>query len=241
MPTAVRTSHARESAGPHAGTSCSGAVWGSRRLRWRRRRPTADEGHAGAARPRARLRYAREWVQAVYDLTWRDDVAHPARHDATRTPRGATRTSCSRCTRRSPRATRGCAASAASWPGWARRRCRGDGSTGRWPWPRAPMPCAPSCTPGWRRSGSLAITALRDAQRRRAPGRRRARGDDPSLAGARARRRRASSVSGSRATASPRPSGSRTPLPSGRGSGSPRRPTSVRPSSRTGTGCAPSS
>ena len=38
---------------------------------------TADEGHRVLPVPAHDSRYAREWVQAVYDLTWRDDVATP--------------------------------------------------------------------------------------------------------------------------------------------------------------------
>lgn len=38
---------------------------------------SADEGHKALPVPAHGSRWAREWVQAVYDLTWRDDVATP--------------------------------------------------------------------------------------------------------------------------------------------------------------------
>lgn len=37
----------------------------------------ADEGHRALPVPAHGSRFAREWVKAVYDLTWRDDVATP--------------------------------------------------------------------------------------------------------------------------------------------------------------------
>ena len=180
---------------------------------------TADEGHRVLPVPAHDSRYAREWVRAVYDL----HVAR-RRRDA-------------RSGRRHPNAARCYAyvvlamyeAVAAGDRAVAQRR-RPAGRAGHGA--GAPgtdrlagghggeRPCRAHlrrARRGWRRSGSRAITALRDSQvvERRAVGV--PRGDDRALPGARPRPWRRVVGSGSPATGSPQTVGLPYTAPVGEG------------------------
>ena len=200
----------------------------------------ADPGHAAQPTSAHGSRHAREWVQAVYDLTWRDDVA---------TTLGTTPPNAARCYAYVMLAMYEAVAAGDSRLRSAGGQLHGLGTMpkprGRIDWPVAMAESAHATTfvvHGRMAPQRLAlITVAPGRPRRRAPGRRRPRADDREVAGPWPRRRggHRGSGRGRRLRRDGRPAVRRR-RPA-RASGSRRRPTTDRPSSPTGRASSPSS